>query len=139
MRSVLGQKLGVDLSRAATLVTLRDRCTRKDGRIHADSSFKIATALLYLNEDWTSPKGRLRILRSETDIEDYALEIPPEGGLLACFRVQKNSWHGHKPFAGPRRYVMLNYCDRSFSCKRETAKHYVSAKVKRLRRSLGVG
>jgi SM-20-related protein len=136
MRDILGEKLAVDLSNTTTLVTIRDRCEARDGRIHADSSFKLATALLYLNGPWASPEGRLRILRSPTDIEDYALEIPPDGGLLACFRVQKNSWHGHKPFVDPRRYVMLNYCDRSATRRREAARHFLSGKLKRVRRLL---
>jgi hypothetical protein len=88
--------------------------------------------LLYLNETWDSPEGRLRILRSSTDIEDYALEIPPEGGLLACFKVQRNSWHGHTQFVGTRRYLMLNYCDRRATRRREAARHYLSAKIKRI-------
>jgi hypothetical protein len=134
LRDIVGEKLKVDLSSTTTLVTLRDRCTTKDGRIHADSTFKVATALLYLNESWASPEGRLRILRSATDIEDYAAEIPPMGGMLACFRVQKNSWHGHTPFVGPRRYVMLNYCDRRTTRRREVARHFLSGKIKRIQR-----
>lgn len=135
-RRMLGTKLGIDLSNATTLVTLRDRCEARDGRIHADSSFKLATALLYLNESWSTSGGCLRILRSGSDIEDYALEIPPAGGLLACFKVQDNSWHGHKPFIGLRRYVMLNYCADRVSRHREAAKHYLSGRVKSLRRLL---
>jgi hypothetical protein len=134
LRDIVSEKLQVDLSGTSTLVTLRDRCTAKDGRIHADSTFKVATALLYLNEGWVSPEGRLRILRSPTDIEDYTAEIPPEGGLLACFRVQKNSWHGHKPYVGTRRYVMLNYCNRRATRGREAARHFLSGKVKRVQR-----
>ena len=34
---------------------------------------------------------------------------PPNGGVLAAFRVGRNSWHGHKPFVGQRRYVMFNW------------------------------
>ncbi len=30
--------------------------------------------------------GRLRLLRSGTDLEDYLLEVPPEEGTLLCFR-----------------------------------------------------
>lgn len=132
-RAILGEKLDLDLSAAPTLVTIRDRCQPKDGRIHADASFKLATALVYLNETWTSADGRLRILRSPTDINDHALEIPPEGGLLACFRVQPNSWHGHTRFSGPRRYIMLNYCNGKQAQQRERARHRMSAKLKRAR------
>jgi hypothetical protein len=93
-RRILGEKLGIDLSAAPTLITLRDRCQARDGQIHADSTFKLVTVLLYLNYVWPSPQGCLRILRSSTNIEDYACEIPPHGGVLACFKVQQNSWHG---------------------------------------------
>lgn len=134
MREIISRKLDVDLTNSSTLITLRDRCKAKDGQIHADSKFKLGTALLYLNEDWPSADGRLRILRSPTNIEDFVVEIPPEGGLLACFRVQNNSWHGHKPFVGKRRYLMLNYCDRRVVREREALRHYVSGGGKRLAR-----
>jgi hypothetical protein len=134
LRTIIGDKLGLDLTGTTTLVTIRDRCQARDGRIHADATFKRATALLYLNQSWASPEGCLRILRSSTDIEDYALEIPPEGGLLACFKVQANSWHGHKPFVGTRRYLMLNYCDRRATRRREAVRHFVSGRIKRIRK-----
>ena len=38
------------------------------------------------HEPWAAQGGRLRV--SGTDIEDYAAEVPPDGGLLFCFRVQ---------------------------------------------------
>jgi hypothetical protein len=136
MRELIGRKLDVDLSNASTLITVRDRCQASDGRIHADSKFKLATALLYLNDNWPSPEGRLRLLRSPTDIDDYVAEIPPEGGLLACFRVQQNSWHGHKPYVGQRRYIMLNYCSRRGVRNREALRHLLSGSVKRIRRML---
>jgi hypothetical protein len=132
MRDIISRKLDVDLTSSTTLVTLRDRCKGSDGQIHADAKFKLATALLYLNDGWQSSEGRLRVLRSATDIEDFVVEIPPEGGLLACFRVQHNSWHGHKPFVGKRRYLMLNYCDRRFVREREALRHLLSGRVKRL-------
>jgi len=62
--------------------------------IHVDATFKLATLLLYLNEPWSPQGGRLRVLRSATDMEAYAAEVAPEGGLLFCFKVQPNSWHG---------------------------------------------
>ncbi len=136
LRDLLAQKLDVDLSAAAPLLTVRGRCQRRDGRIHADAAFKITTALLYLNESWDSPEGRLRILRSRHDIRDYAVEVPPEAGLLACFRVQKNSWHGHTPYEGDRRYVMLNYCDSRRTRDREIMRHALSGQWKRARRAL---
>ncbi len=96
VRRIIGQKLNIDLTDRPTMVTLRCNCQAKDGRIHADSKFKVATLLLYLNDDWADNEGgKLRVLRSGTDLEDYAAEVAPQGGLAVCFRVQPNSWHGH--------------------------------------------
>ncbi len=139
VRRIVEEKLGVDLEGKPTMITLRANCQAKDGRIHADATFKLATLLLYLNEDWADMGGRLRALRSGTDIEDYAAEVAPQGGLAFCFRVQPNSWHGHKPFIGPRRYVMLNYCNDQESRDREVARHRWSNRVKKVERLLGIG
>ena len=139
VRQIVEEKLDIDLRGRPTMITVRSNCQAKDGRIHADATFKLATLLLYLNEPWAAQGGRLRVLRSGTEIEDYAAEVPPEGGLLFCFRVQPNSWHGHKPFVGPRRYVMLNYCAGIESRNREMVRHRISGRVKRFKRMFGIG
>jgi SM-20-related protein len=139
VRKIMEQKLDIDLSGRPTMVTLRCNCQAKDGRIHADSKFKLATLLLYLNEDWANQGGKLRVLRSGDDIENYAAEVAPQGGLAVCFRVQPNSWHGHKPFVGPRRYVMLNYCTDVESRDREVGRHRWSNRVKKFKRLFGIG
>ena len=136
MRAAVGKKLGLDLSDRPTLVTLRNRCNARDGRIHPDSKFKLATLLLYLNEPWAVDGGRLRILNSGDNLEDYAAEVPPNGGTLVCFKVQPNSWHGHKPFVGPRRYIMVNYCQDQTVRDSEAARHRLSTRVKKVRRLL---
>ena len=134
LRDVVGAKLGINLAGRPTLVTVRGHCAPHDGQIHADSRFKLATLLLYLNEPWAEQGGRLRVLRSGTDIEDYADEVPPSGGTLFGFRVQENSWHGHKPFSGQRRYVMVNYCRDIESRDREAARHRLSGRMKKFKR-----
>jgi hypothetical protein len=139
LRKAVGEKLGLDLTGLKTLVTIRGCCQGKDGRIHADAKFKVATVLIYLNEPWENEGGRLRILRSGTDIEDYAGEVPPNGGTLVCFRVQPNSWHGHKPFVGPRRYLMINYCKNESLRDKEWQRHRFSGRLKRLKRLFGIG
>ena len=48
LRAAIGQKLGVDLFGRPTLVTVRSCCQGKDGQIHADSRFKLATLLVFL-------------------------------------------------------------------------------------------
>ena len=136
-RRIVEEKLKIDLEGRPTMVTLRGACQAKDGRIHADATFKLATLLLYLNEDWAEIGGRLRILRSATNIEDCAAEVAPQGAV--CFKVQPNSWHGHKPFVGPRRYVMLNYCVDKESRDREVARHRWSNRVKKVEGLFGIG
>jgi len=139
VRRIVEEKLKIDLTGRPTMITLRGNCQAKDGRIHADATFKLATLLLYLNEEWADYGGKLRVLRSATDIDDYAAEVAPEGGLAVCFQVQPNSWHGHKPFVGPRRYVMLNYCADAESRDREVARHRWSNRVKKFERLFGIG
>lgn len=139
MRALVGDKLGIDLTGRPTMITIRGCCQPRDGRIHADAKFKLATVLLYLNEPWAPQGGRLRVLRSGNDIEDYVAEVPPEGGLMVCFRVQPNSWHGHKPYVGARRYLMLNYCADEASRNAEVGRHRLSGRIKKLKRLFGVG
>lgn len=131
VRGVIGEKLGVDLLGKPALMTLRSRCRERDGRIHSDSTYKLATLLLYLNEPWDPAGGRLRILRSDTDIEDYAAEVPPDAGTLVGFKVQENSWHGHKPFSGRRRCVMVNYCTDAAVRDAEANRHRTSMRWKK--------
>ncbi len=136
MRGIVGDKLGLDLRGRPTLVTLSSRCQARDGRIHADSKFKLATMLLYLNEPWMEDGGRLRILNSGEDIEDCAGEVPPDYGTLVLFKVQDNSWHGHKPFVGARRYIMVNYCWDEAVRDAEASRHRMSTRIKKVRRVL---
>jgi len=139
LRALIGEKLGLDLAGRPTLVMLRSRCQLRDGRIHADSKFKLATLLLYLNEPWMGRGGRLRVLNSGDDLQDYAAEIAPDFGTLVGFRVQENSWHGHEPFEGPRSYVMVNYCTNEKARDAEAARHRMSARMKKVKRLFAAG
>lgn len=105
----VGRKFGLDLSECPTTVTVRKYCERSDGNIHTDHPSKVITVLVYFNENWTNQEGQLRMLRSESNIEDYAAEVPPLGGTLLAFRRTAHSFHGHKPFVGERRMVQMNY------------------------------
>ena len=69
--------------------------------------------LVYFNEHWDHPDGQLRLLRSKDDIQDYAAQVPPAGGLMIAFRRTDHSWHGHTRFVGERRMVQINYLDQS--------------------------
>jgi len=129
---LFADKYHLPLSPETLMVTLRARTRPQDGRIHTDSETKVITALIYLNEDWSSAGGRLRVLRGPDDLEDMAAEVPPLAGTLISFRRTDTSWHGHKPFDGPRKAIMLNWMVDAAAARRETLRHTVSAGVKGL-------
>ncbi len=60
----------------STVTTVRGRCDLSDGKIHTDSKSKIITVLLYMNETWEQADGRLRLLRSATDLNGIIVEVP---------------------------------------------------------------
>ena len=80
--AAIAEKFDVELSGKPKMYSLRGYTRSKDGQIHTDSKDKIITVLLYLNEDWKQPGGRLRILRNGRDVDDYAAEVPPDNGTL---------------------------------------------------------
>ncbi len=131
LTALLGEKFAVDLSGHPLMITVRGHCQAKDGRIHTDTETKVVTMLLYLNEGWNATGGRLRLLRGPDDIEDVIAEVPPEGGTLIAFRRSDNSFHGHKPYVGPRRYIMVNWMTDAAAAQRELARHRLSARMKR--------
>ena len=113
LATVLGEKFDMDLAVLPTTVTVRKFCERTDGNIHTDHKSKVITMLVYFNEHWDHPDGQLRLLRSKDDIQDYAAQVPPAGGLMIAFRRTVHSWHGPPPFLGERRMVQINYLDQS--------------------------
>jgi hypothetical protein len=132
LEKVLEEKFGVDLSDKPLMITVRGYCQKKDGRIHTDSKDKIVTCLLYLNDTWGEDGGRLRLLRKGDDLESTICEIPPDGGTFVAFKRTDNSWHGHHPFEGPRRYVMFNWVRSEATLMKNNLRHTISARLKRL-------
>jgi hypothetical protein len=130
-RSACEEKFGIDLTVRRTMITVRGRCGTRDGHIHTDAVNKIITVLLYINPTWEQAGGRLRLLRSGHDIEDVLVEVPPVEGTLLAFRRSDNSWHGHKPFVGPRRVVQFNWVTHQSYQRREFLRHRVSAWMKK--------
>ena len=127
----LERKFEVDLSGCGTTIGIRRFCETTDGNIHTDHKSKLITVLLYFNPDWPHAGGRLRMLRSATDLEDYAAEVTPAGGTLLAFRRTDNSFHGHKPFVGERRMLQLSYT------RGGDAARFISGLTKPVRRLLG--
>ncbi|WP_124950028.1 2OG-Fe(II) oxygenase [Sulfuriferula thiophila] len=131
-RHAVEKKFNVDLTGRPTMITVRGHTDETDGRIHTDSKTKIITMLIYFNEAWQKSGGRLRILRSGTDLEDYVAEVEPAIGTLLAFRRSDNSWHGHKPFVGERKALQLNWVLDEQVKRREQKRHGFSAFFKKL-------
>jgi len=132
MRDAFARKFDIDLAGRPTMVTVRGQAQAKDGRIHTDSVTKLITVLVYMNEAWEAPGGRLRLLRSDHSLDDMIAEVPPAAGTLLAFKVTPHSWHGHAPASGPRRVVQLNWVESDSVVRRERFRHGVSARIKRL-------
>jgi len=135
-RAIVAEKFALNLTGAPVMTTLRGNTGAKDGQIHTDSSAKRVTILLYLNpatgDDWADQKGCLRLLRSATDLEDYAIEVPPVDGALLVFPNGPTTWHGHKQFIGQRYAIQMNYLTTSTKAKAEMRRHHLSAFLKRI-------
>src|SRR6476660_8825290 len=52
MRKAFEAKFDVDLTNRPDMITVRGRCSEKDGKIHTDSETKIITILVYMNSAW---------------------------------------------------------------------------------------
>ena len=132
MRAAIEEKFELDLTDRPTMITLRGYGDGKDGGIHTDSVTKLITVLIYMNHDWVDPAGRLRILRGPRDLEDYAAEIPPLGGMMIAFRRSDRSFHGHRAHVGRRQSIQLNWVTDAAVVRRELGRHAWSARLKAL-------
>ncbi len=130
IEAAFADKFDIDLAGRPIMVTVRGQCRAKDGLIHTDTEDKLITVLVYFNNDWQNLDGRLRILRSSDDIEDYASEVPPQAGTLLAFRRSDRSYHGHTSFKGVRRVLQFNWVKNSRVVRREQTRHRYSAKLK---------
>jgi len=113
MRDICAAKFAIDLGGRPTMVTVRGRAQRKDGRIHADSKTKLITVLVYMNAKWEAPGGQLRLLRSPDSLADYVVEVPPgrrhagrlrgDAAFLARPRAERGRAPRHPAQLGDRR------------------------------------
>ena len=132
VQAAFEEKFGVDLTGRPTMFTVRGHCSERDGFIHTDSVTKLITVLVYLNPKWEEAGGRLRLLRSNSDLDDFIVEVPPEEGTLLSFRRSDNSWHGHKPWIGPRRVIQMNWVVSQSVLRYENRRHRISAFLKNI-------
>lgn len=134
-KKAVEDKFDYDLTGRPTTYTVRGYCRAKDGSIHTDSKTKIFTVLLYMNDlSWSNDGGRLRLLNSGTDLEDYFTEVEPKGGTLLIFKRSDNSWHGHHSYEGPRRAVQINWLTDEAALRREEGRRGVITRVKNMLR-----
>ena len=112
------------------ITTLRGFSRLRDGQIHTDSKSKILTVLLYLNPQWDNKVGNLRLLKENSNLEDYITEISSGFGNLVAFKVTENCWHGFEPFEGRRLSIQLNYIYPE-SLKSHRFRHMISSKLKK--------
>jgi len=135
MRRFFSEKFGMDLNPYPTQMTIRRYASADDGHIHNDSVTKKITVLVYLNRAWDQRGGRLRILRSESNLDDYAVEVNPCGGTMLAFRRNEHSYHGFHPCGGERRTVQMYWVDPKRAARGEKKKRGPVAKfMKRLLR-----
>ena len=132
----LGDALGIDnLAQYPTYVSISKKLNKRHGMIHTDGKSKVATMLLYLNDDWSGEdsKGCLRFLNRIDDIEDTVVpEIPPKFGTLAAFRRTENSFHGHLPFEGERRVIQIAWLVSAEDAARKAKRGKLSNGIKKL-------
>lgn len=129
---LVGEKFGVDLTACDPTIAVRRYCEATDGNVHTDHRSKVVTLLLYFNPTWEHAGGKLRMLRSADDIEDYAAEVAPYGGTLLAFRRTDHSYHGHTSYVGERRMLQLSWT------RGGGVSRYVSGLTKPVRRLLNM-
>jgi len=126
------EKFGMELDGLDHLISIRALSHKTDGNIHTDAEAKVLTALVYMNGEWEAPGGRLRLLRNKDDIEDYVAEVPPVQGTLLMFKRADNSWHGHKPFVGPRRTVQSNWVTDGEAARKQYRPITIKRRIRKL-------
>ena len=131
-RQILTDKFDVNVMEHPMMITLRGYSRQKDGRIHSDSKSKLLTVLIYLNESWDAPNGRLRILNDDKDINNYVTEINAGPGSLVAFKVTHNGWHGYIPYEGQRQSIQINFLTSEKANAKHKFFHGLSAKVKKI-------
>jgi len=132
LAEVLGGKFDLPLLDLPRLITIRKLSAAHEGRIHCDSKSKVANMLVYLNDGWSSPDGRLRVLRRSDSFDDYVAEVDPLTGSIFAFERRDNSWHGHTPFVGERRVVQVAWLTSQEEAERKIKDHRRSGFLQRL-------
>ena len=126
------EKFGLDISDNPLQITIRKYSELSDGNAHNYSKGKIITTLIYFNDEWKDDAGRLRLLCSSWDINDYSAEVVPEKGTLIAFRRSERSFHGFKRFEGERRSLQMYYVKPKREHKDDDERLTIKRRPKRL-------
>lgn len=136
----IGDNLEIDkLSQYPTYISISRSLKKRHGNIHTDGKSKVATALLYLNPEWSlDGNGCLRFLNRIDDYEDMVVpEIKPAYGTLVAFKRAENSFHGHLPFQGQRLVIQIAWLVSAADKERKAKRGRLSHKLKQLQGWLG--
>ena len=129
---LVGEKFDVDLGGCSATISVRRYSEATDGNIHTDHRSKLITLLLYFNTGWEHEGGRLRMLNSASDIEDYAAR--GDALLRDAARVPA---HGH--FLSWSQAVRRRAADAAAELDpRRRRRRYVSSLTKPVRRLLNL-
>jgi len=131
-RKIIEQKLDMDLTDRPMIVTIRGYSRARDGKIHTDSKSKLATVLIYMNENWDADTGNLRVLNNGTDMDDYVAEVTPTVGKMFAFKVTDNCWHGYPSFEGTRRSIQINFVADQKAVAKHHKRHGFTSWLKRI-------
>jgi hypothetical protein len=132
LKHAIAGKFGIDLDGYPLQVTVRRFSHADDGNVHNDSKLKVVTALIYFNETWPHAGGRLRLVRTPDDIDDFGAEVEPSGGTLLVFRRSERSYHGFKAYAGERRSLQMYYVRPKRPATTESKSPGLKKRLKRL-------
>lgn len=131
-RHAVEEKFGIDLLARPTIFTVRAESQTSGYKIHNDAATKLVTVLIYMNETQAEDRGRLRILRSGTDPDDFVEEVPTGGGTLVVLRRSPTSWHAHPPFEGPQRAIQMSWVTDKSVVAREQGRRRITSTFKKL-------
>jgi hypothetical protein len=130
-REAFEEKFGIDLTGRPTVTTVRPLRPQRRQDPHRLQEQDHHRADLY-ERDVGAAGGRLRLLRSATDLNDIIVEVPPVAGTLLAFKRSHNSWHGHESFSGERRVIQFNWLTSQGNRQSAMLRHHTSASFKRV-------
>lgn len=127
-KKIISNKFNINLNDSYCFITYRFASSKNDGKIHVDSKDKIMTILLYLNSD--SNISNLRLLKDNSNINNYFDEIPSSVNSGIIFKVTDNCWHGYVPYIGQRFLIQINFIDGYYNYKKYIIRHSLSYFIK---------